>query len=150
MALFTVKNPAAIALVAATSKITVYTKVGAQLAAAFNRWWVNFDGVTPSALDVLVEVMRATSDATGGTSRTPTSLGSLAEADTSYETCVEAPSGGAAAGDVLFSYLVPPTSGYVELQALGDEIRAGKGERVMIRCTAPAAVNVMSGLGWRV
>lgn len=149
MALFTLKNPAAVALVAATAKSLLYNKSGSQLGVKYNRWGVGFDGTTPTAVDVVVELVRVTSDATGGTSRTPTSLGSIAEADTSYCTSVEAPTGGATAGDILFTYLVPPTSGYVELAALGDEITCAKNERLILRCTAPAAVNAIGGLGWR-
>lgn len=149
MANFTTKNPAAVALVAATLKTLMYLKAGAQLGIGISSWWVQFDGVTPANVDVLVEIVRVTSDATGGTARTPTSLGSIAEADTSYVTALEAPTGGATAGDVLFTYLIPPTAGMKELIAPGDEIKCAKNERLILRATAPNGVNAISGFGHR-
>lgn len=145
---FTIKNAAAVALVAATAKTVLYLKAGANLPLDVSEWWTEFDGTSGSAVPVLVELLRFTTDCTV-TSATPTSKGSILNAATAYFTGGSNASVEGTAGDVLYRHNVPPTAGKHVMFPLGDEIQVGKGERLGIRITAPAGVNVLAGFGVR-
>lgn len=146
--LYSLKPTAVIALVAATAKIVLYVKTGAQQRIDLTEWWAEFDGVTPSAVPVLAEILRLTSDATGDTALTPNPDDSD-DGTSGVAAASHTPTGGAAAGVILRSHLIHPTSGKHVIFPLGNEIIVPKAGRIGLRLTAPADVNVWPGLVWR-
>ncbi|RJP21680.1 MAG: hypothetical protein C4529_07065 [Deltaproteobacteria bacterium] len=96
---------------------------------------ISFDGNSPTANKILVQIFRSM---TGGTftARTPAKINaSDAEslAATGGENATVEPSG----GTVVFEELVHPQGGYTA----PEEIKIKAGETLTIRTTAPAAVN---------
>lgn len=143
----------AIALAAATAKTLLYVNGGTNIPASLSEFCVGFDGVTASAVPVLVELMGGTkasnsTPGTGSTSFTPLQMrgwaGALASGVTAANTCTSEPT-------VLASWkpwLVTPNGGLLIVQfPLGKEpsthsIASTSGLQYAIRATAPAIVNV--------
>lgn len=142
----------AIALVAATAKTLLYVNGGTNIPAAFAEVCVGFDGVTASAVPVLVELAGGTkasnsTPGTGSTSFTPLQMrgwaGALASGCAAANTCTSEPT-------VLVSWkqwLVTPNGGLLIVQfPMGKEpsshsIASTSGLQIAIRATAPAVVN---------
>lgn len=100
---------------------------------------VFFDGTSVSAEPVQVDLQR---QSTAGTSaaNTPVKVDdSLAE--TLLTTARDAFTVEPAGTDVLWVGEVHPQASYVEIFPLGQEFIIGGGDRLGIRCTAPAGVN---------
>ena len=127
------------ALVAATQETVLQLVAAANHRVKLLRWGVFFDGVSVSAEPVQVVLQR---QSTAGTSsaNTPTKIDdSLAE--TLQTTARDVVTVEPTSGDIVGVYEVHPQSGYAELFPLGQEIIIGGGDRLGIRCTAPANVN---------
>jgi len=145
-ALFAVKTgTSATALVAATAKTLVNLISGANRVPLLTEFSVGFDGVTASAVPVLVEVGFCTQATAGtpGTSPTPALIRgkgasqSTAGVDYSAEPTVITPNK---------HWLVTPNGGLLVIQSpLGREAEAdlsgGTNKAHVLRCNAPANVN---------
>lgn len=134
-----------VALVAATAKSILGAKAHANSCLDLQGFSLGFDGVTASAVPVLVEVCAATfatnAPGTASTSVTPglrygrsTTVGwTAAKTWTTEPTALT----------VLDEFLVTPNAGLVIRDySLGQTIDTPLGEGLLLRCTSPAAVNV--------
>ena len=145
-ALFAVKTgTTATALVAATAKTLVSLISGANRVPLLTEFGIGFDGVTASAVPVLVEVGFSTQATAGtpGTSPTPTLIRgkgaaqSTAAVDYTAEPTAITPHK---------HWLVTPNGGLLVIQSpLGREAEAdpsgGTNKAQVLRATAPAGVN---------
>lgn len=127
------------ALGAATQETVLQLVAAANHRVKLLQWGVFFDGTSVSEAPVQVVLQR---QSTAGTSsaNTPVKIDdSLAE--TLQTTARDAFTVEPTSGDILWAGEVHPQSGYSEILPLGQEIIIGGGDRIGIRCTAPAAVN---------
>jgi len=129
-----------VALVAATAKTIIQVVAPANHRVKVLRWGVFFDGVVVTAEPIQVELTR---QSTAGTSVALTPVkndDSLAESilSTARKTFTAEPT----SGDIIDVVEVHPQQGYEIIYPMGQEKRCGGGNRIGIRCTAPAAVNV--------
>jgi hypothetical protein len=144
---YSLVNAAAVALVAATAKTVLSAIAPAQFGVDLKKFRVAFDGVTATAVPVLVEVCRST-QATAGTSGTAVTVQQV------YGPTITAGFTGGSnfsaeptALTVLDSFLLDPNKGVVLYDyPLGDTPDTAVSQAIVIRCTAPAAVNVRAGL----
>lgn len=139
----------AVALAAATAKTVIGVKAHANSGLQLKGLILGFDGVTASAVPVLIEVCYCTFGAnapgTNSTSTTPRqSYGrALTAGFTSGKTWTTEPT----TITVLKELLLTPNSGAIAFQfPLGTEPDCALGEGFAIRCTAPAVVNVRGSL----
>lgn len=142
----------AVALSAATAKSIIGVKSGATTAnhgVDLIKWRVAFDGVTASAVPVLVEICACTFGANApGTNSTSTTVrqdyGRLASTGfTSGKTWTTEPT----TITVIDEFLLTPNAGVILYDySLGTSPDSALGEGFVIRCTAPATVNVRSTL----
>lgn len=140
----------AVALSAATAKSIIGVKSGATTAnhgVDFKKFRVSFDGVTPSAVPVLIEVCAATFATNApGTNSTSTTVrqdyGRLAGTGfTTAKNWTTEPT----VLTVIEEFTLTPNAGtYAYDWPLGDSPDSALGEGFVIRCTAPAVVNVRS------
>lgn len=135
-----IAQQAEVALTAATQKTVVQIVAAANHRVKILGWGVFFDGISTTAEPVQAVLQR---QSTAGTSSalTPVKLDdSLAETlqTTARHTATVEPT----SGDVVDAIEVHPQQGYEKLLPLGQEIICGGGDRIGIRCTAPAGVNV--------
>lgn len=133
--------PGEIALAAATAKTVLQVKAPANIRLKLLEWGVAFDGTNGAAEPVVVQLLRTTTDGTF-TSYTPLKVDdSLAETiqSTAGHTATAEPT----AGDVLEQRNVHPQTSYEKIYSFGDEVKVGGGDRLAIKCTAPAVVNVV-------
>ena len=131
-------NPAQ-ALSAATARTVIQIVAAANHRVRIKGWGVFFDGVSVTAEPVVVELVR---QSTAGTS----DAGTVVKKDDSLaETLLTAArqnlSVEPTTGDILKRREVHPQQGWYEYFQLGDEVICGGGDRIGIRCTAPAVVN---------
>ena len=129
-----------VALVAATAKTIIQTVAPTNHRQKILGWGVFFDGTSVTAEPVQVELIR---QSTAGTSVALTPVkddDSLAESilSTALKTFSVEPT----STDIIDVVEVHPQQGYEIMYPLGQEKKVGGGDRVGIRCTAPAAVNV--------
>ncbi|HJT63081.1 MAG TPA: hypothetical protein VJ797_15535 [Burkholderiales bacterium] len=139
----------AVALSAATAKTIIGVKAHANSGLQCKGFAVAFDGVTASAVPVLVEFCYATfatnSPGTNSTSTTPRqTYGRVLTAGfTSGKTWTTEPT----ALTVIKEFLLAPDKGLFAYQfPLGQEPDTALAEGLVIRCTAPATVNVRSSM----
>lgn len=142
---YSIVSAGAIALAAATAKTILGVKAHANSGLQLKGLEVAFDGVTGSAVPVLVEVCYCTwasnSPGTNSTSLTPLqNYGrALAVGFTAGKTWTTEPT----VLTVLKELLLPPDKGIISyLWPLGMEPDCALAEGFAIRCNAPAAVNV--------
>ena len=138
---------AAIALAAATAKTLLELTAGAADQVKIKEWWVEFDGVTATAVPALVEVLRFSASMTG-TATPPTGVPKDAADGAVAATLKHNATGEGTAGVVLYRHNVPPTSGKHVLFPLGDEIVVPLSGMIGIRVTAPAIGHPVVGCGW--
>lgn len=141
-----------VTLTAATAKSVLGVKSGATTAnhgVDLKKFRVAFDGVSASAVPVLVEVCLCTFGAnppgTNSTSVTPTqAYGRLAATGfTAAKTWTTEPT----SITVVEEILLTPNGGVVMYDwPLGDSPDSALGEGFVIRCTAPAGVNVRAAM----
>lgn len=137
---------AEIVLTAATAKTVLQLVAAANHRVLIDEFGVSFDGVSPTAEPVLVEVLRQT---TAGTmsALTPTKNNS-ADDETIQTTAQHTASAEPTAGDVLWRQEIHPQTGWKEFRPLGKEWVVPGGTRLGVRCTAPAGVNVVASFGF--
>lgn len=135
----------AVALSAATAKTILGWKAHANSSLLLLKWRVAFDGVTASAVPVLIELVYSTwgvnAPGTNSTSVTPAQKSGrvLTVGATAGKTWTAEPT----TLTVLEEQLLTPNGGLVMYDyPLGTEPECALGEGFGIRCTAPAIVNV--------
>lgn len=149
---YAVSTTAAVALAAATAKSVLGVRANAAFGLDLRKYTVDFDGVTASAVPVLVELCLATfatnAPGTNSTSRTPAQTGGRIVASG-----VTAASNWTAEPTVLTVlkelYLTPNGGLLIEEFAPDNGYDCGLSEGFVLRCTAPAIVNVRAILEWQ-
>lgn len=146
---YSIVTGGAVALSAATAKSILGAKAHANSGLQLKRFNVEFDGVTASAVPVLIEVCYCTFGAnapgTNSTSVTPAQkYGRVLTAGfTAGKNWTTEPT----TITVLEEYLLTPNAGLIVIQyPLGLENDTALGEGLVLRCTAPATVNVRAGM----
>lgn len=146
-ALYTVSIDA-IALVAATAKSLFELATPASARARIVQWWVEFDGVTASAVPVKIEVGRFSAAVTTATTLAGGAL-DLADVTslmtTKHSTTAEGAGTFTAGGEI---HRVSPTSGILVQYPLGREWVVPVSAFFRIRATAAAGVNAAFGCIW--
>lgn len=139
----------AVALAAATAKTIIGVKSHANFGLDLKKYRVSFDGVSASAVPVLVEICYSTwATNSPGTNSTSTTI---------YQPYGRVITAGATSGKtwtteptvltVLDSFILSPNGGVVLYDwPLGDTPDCALAEGFAIRCTAPAVVNVRAAL----
>ena len=147
---YLVETEGAVALAATTAKTIVGAKAHANSGLQLKGFTISFDGVTASAVPVLVEVLYATwatnSPGTNSTSTTPRQLYGrvLAAGFTSGKNWTTEPT---ALTPAFPEFTLAPDKGTFSYQfPLGQEPDCALAEGFVIRCNAPAIVNVRGGL----
>ena len=148
---YTIVTGGAVALTAATAKSILGVKAHANSGVDLQHATVSFAGVTPSAVPVLVELCYATwaTNAPGTASTSVTPLQEygrvLAVGATAGKTWTTEPT----ALSVLDEQLLTPNGGLVKWQwPLGNTPDSALAEGFVIRCTAPAGVDVRATMKW--
>lgn len=141
-----IAQTAEVALAAATAKTVLQIVAPANHRLRILRWSVSFDGVSTTGEPVQVELIRQT---TAGTmsALTPVPLDdSLAETllATAQHTATVEPT----STSILDSIEVHPQDRHEAVYVWGQEPIVGGADRVAIRCTAPAIVNVRAKIVW--
>lgn len=148
---YSVITTAAVALTAATAKCILGVKSHANFGLDLTYVQVSFDGVTASAVPVLVELCYCTfatnSPGTASTTRTPSqkygrviAVGATAASAWTTEPTVIT---------VQDEQLLTPNGGLVKWrESLGTSADCAVSEGFVIRCTAPATVNVRATMEW--
>lgn len=135
---------AAVALVAATAKTVLSAIAPAQFGVDLRQIRVAFDGVTASAVPVVVEVVSFTTDGTGtaGTVNQVYGRSITAGFTTKYNYSVEPTTATA-----IDRYTLTPNGGTLIYDYPADRTPdTAVSNLIGIRCTAPAAVNVNATL----
>lgn len=142
---YTIITGGAIALSAATAKSVLGVKAHANSGIQVYKSWIGFDGVTASAIPVLVEFCYCTwatnSPGTASTSVTPLQKSGrvLTAGFTAGKTWTTEPT----VISVIEEYLLTPNSGLVGYDyPLDTECDSALAEGFVLRFTAPAGVNV--------
>jgi hypothetical protein len=143
-----------IALVAATGKTICQLASTSAARIVIKEWWVEFDGVTATAVPVKVEVGRFTTVITTGTALTaavqgrrdggspdPTGIVTHSVSTEGTSTVTQGP-------QALEIHRVPPTSGIYVMYPDGREWDLPVSSYWRIRCTAAAGVNATFGVVW--
>jgi hypothetical protein len=136
---------AAIALSAATAKSVLGAKAHANSALLLKKFKVAFDGVTASAVPVLIDVCYATwaTNSPGTNSTSASIIQAGGRVLTAGFTMGYGWSAEPTVLTVIESFLLTPNVGvFFYDYPLGDEPDTALGEGFAIRCTAPATVNV--------
>lgn len=148
--IYNCNSEGAIALSAATARSIVGVRAHANSGLLIKDLHVSFDGVTASAVPVLVELMYSTwganSPGTNSTSTTARQRGGrvLAAGFTCGKTWTTEPT----TLTLIKEFLLTPNGGALFYQfPLGDEPDCALAEGFVLRCNAPAAVNVRGNLG---
>lgn len=146
---YSVVTTAAVALAAATAKTILGVKSGATFGADLRRISVAFDGVTASAVPVLIELCYATfaTNAPGTNSTTRTVVQQYGRVTASGMTAASAWTAEPTVLTPLQEFLLTPNSGLVIAEFAPDKSwDTALGEGFALRCTAPAIVNVRGTL----
>lgn len=143
---YSVATGAAVALSAATAKTVLFVVAPAQFGVDLKKYRVAFDGVTASAVPVLVEIcaLTAASNSTAGTGNTTATVAQVyGRAITAGFTAGYNATSEPTVLSVVDSFLMTPNGGVVLYDfPLGDTPDNDVSKGFAIRCTAPAAVNV--------
>jgi hypothetical protein len=142
---YSIQTEGAVALVAATAKTIIGVKANAASGVQLKSFELAVDGVTASAIPVLIELCYCTwatnSPGTASTTTTPRQLYGrlLTVGFTSAKNWTTEPT----VLTVEKEFLLTPNGGLIAYQyPLGQEPDSALAEGLAIRCTAPAAVNV--------
>jgi hypothetical protein len=148
MALFAFNSgTSAVALAAATAKTIMNLIAGANQQARITELSVSFDGVTASAVPVLVELCQST-QATAGTPGASPTPGIIKGLGACGATAGNAYSAEPTALTMIKQWLITPNGGTFIIQSpLGREAETNVSgsstvKALAVRCTAPAIVNV--------
>ena len=148
--LYTCRTEGAIALAAATAKSIIGIQGGTDFGVNLKKFRIGFDGVTASAVPVLVELCQATfatnAAGTNSTATTTRVVAGRANAATGFVSGA----GWTAEPTVLTSveeWLLTPNGGLVLFDVpLGDEPDSPLNNGFTLRLTAPAIVNMRATL----
>lgn len=138
-----------VALTAATAKTVIGAKAHANSGLQLKQFMVAFDGVTASAVPVLIEVAYCTfgANAPGTNSTSLTPLQQYGRVLTAGFTAGKTWSTEPTTITVLQEFLLAPDKGlFVYQYPLGQEPDTALGEGLVLRLTAPANVNVRSSM----
>jgi len=148
---YSVTTEGAVALSAATAKSIIGVKSAADFGLDLKKYRIAFDGVTASAVPVFIELCYATwatnGPGTNSTSTTPhQEYGrAIAHATTAAANWTSEPT----VLTVIDSWDLTPNGGTVIYDyPLGDTPDSDLSNGFVIRCTAPATVNVRASLHW--
>ena len=148
---YTAVTGGAVALSAATAKSILGVKAHANSGIELKKYRVGFDGVTASAVPVLIELCYSTfatnSPGTNSTSVTPAqAYGRVISVQaTAGKTWTTEPT----VLTVVEEFLLTPNGGLLFYDGpLGDTPDSAVSEGFVIRCTAPATVNVRATMWW--
>jgi hypothetical protein len=133
---------AAVALVAATAKSVLSVIAPAQFGVDLTKFRIGFDGVTASAVPVLIELVSFTTDGTGTAGTVSQAYGTtITPGFTSkYNYSVEPTT-----PTVIDHWTLTPNGGLVIYDwPLGTSPNTAVSNLFALRCTAPAAVNVQA------
>jgi hypothetical protein len=147
---YSIITPAAVALSAATAKTVLCVIAPAQFGIDLKKLKVGFDGVTASAVPVLCEVMTSTlaTNSTPGTGNTTGTVNqiygrAITAGFTGFYNATSEPT----VLTAFDSFLLTPNGGTLFYDwPLGDTPDTAVSNGIVLRCTAPAAVNVRAGL----
>lgn len=137
----------AVALSAATAKSVLELATPATDRLRIVEWWVDFDGVTASAVPVKVEVGRFSAAVTTATSFTAEKY-DPAEGASAVTAKHSTSTEGAGTADDIIVKRIPPTSGFHYVAPLGRELVVAVSSFWRMRLTAAAAVNATAGVLW--
>lgn len=111
--------------------------------------WVDFDGISASAVPVLVEIVRATASITG-TTLTPSQLGTEGYATANVTAKHTATAGsGTNLGNVLMKRRIAPTTGWELFLPDNRLFVVGASGFLRLNVTAGATVNATVGIAWQ-
>lgn len=139
---YSATTTAAVALVAATAKSVLSVIAPAQFGVDLTKFRLGFDGVTASAVPVLVEVVSFTTDGTGtgGTVNQVYGPTITPGFTTKYNYSVEPTT-----ATIVDHWTLTPNGGLVVYDwPLGTSPNTAVSNLFTLRCTAPAAVNVQA------
>lgn len=143
-------NTGSVALVAATAKTVLNVISPATFGIVCVGFEVSFDGVTASALPVLVEMCQSSQGGAGtpaGSPPTPVQ----ARGQTIAHGCTIGHNYGSEPTTLVAAYdwwLDPNKGTFDRLWPLGRELEQGVSKGICVRCNAPATVNVRVSLEW--
>jgi len=136
----------AVALSAATAKSVLELGTSSAVRIKVKEWWVDFDGVTSSAVPVKVETGRFSVAVTTATSASEKmDLADGTPATTAKHTTTT--EGAGTADDIMF-HRISPTAGYHYIAPLGQELVLAVSTFWRMRLTAAATVNATVGVIW--
>ncbi|WP_239404645.1 hypothetical protein [Frankia sp. Cj3] len=150
---YTASTLAAVALSAATAKTILFVTATANFGMDLKKFRVGFDGVTASAVPVLVELCynTAATNSTAGTNNTTVGTPnqvygrSITAGFTGGYSCTSEPT----VLTAIDRWTLTPNGGLVIYDfPLGDTPDAAVSNGFALRCTAPAAVNVNATMWW--
>lgn len=147
---YTIRTSAAVALAAATAKTVLCVITPAQFGIDLKKVRVGFDGVTASAVPVLCELMYSTlaTNSTPGTNNTNENANIVQVYGRSITTGFTGFSASAATFEPTVltqfdQFLLDPNKGLVLYDwPLGDTPDSAVSNGIVLRCNAPAIVNV--------
>lgn len=137
---FAQTNTVAVALVAATEKTVLQINNASNILLAITGCDVTFDGVSNSAIPVVVKLIKVSTAGTGS-ARNP-----LKVKDTSttlQATGTENHSAEGTNGNIMRIFHVHPQAGVTYSIPMRDEIELASAERIALKVTAPASVNCL-------
>lgn len=146
---YSVSTAAAVALAANTAKTVLGVKSNAAFGLDLLGFEVAFDGVTASAVPVLVEVGYCTfaTNGPGTNSTSRTAVQNYGRVITVGATAASAWSAEPTVITVLKEFLLSPNGGLVAYRwPLGNTPDSAVSEGFVIRCTSPAIVNVRASM----
>jgi len=135
---------APVALVAATAKSILSVIAPAQFGVDLRKYRIGFDGVTASAIPVVVELVSFTTDGTGTTGTVVQTSGRTITAGfaSKYNYSAEPTT-----ATLIDRFTLTPNGGTVIYDfPYGDSPDTAVSNLIVLRCTAPAAVNVNATL----
>ena len=151
---YSVSTSAAVALSAATAKTALMVITPSTFGIDLKKFRVSFDGVTASAVPVLVELVTSTnaSNSTPGTANTTESANivqiygrSITTGFTAFSASTSEPT----ALTVIERFLLTPTGGTIFYDfPLGDTPDGAVSSGMGLRLTAPATVNARASMTW--
>lgn len=146
---YSVQTEGAVALSIATVKTIIGAKAHANSGLQLKSFEVAFDGVTASAVPVLIELCYSTwaTNSPGTNSTSTTARQQYGRSLTAGFTAGKNWTAEPTTLTVLKEFLMAPDKGLVMYQfPLGQEPDCALAEGFVIRCTAPAAVNVRGSM----
>ena len=135
---------AEVALTTATARTVLQILAPTNQRVLVTSWGVFFDGVSVTAEPVVVVLEKQTTAGTGGSSLTPAKLS--AGSETLQTSALHSITAEPTSGDLIDRIEVHPQSGFQDNLPHGREIPVLGGQRLGIKCTAPAGVNVVAKL----